>query len=34
MTTGVVVSSVGITVLFLFFFWLARVYDRRAKVAP
>ena len=33
-TTGVVVSSVGITLLFLLFFWLARIYDRRAKVAP
>lgn len=31
---GVVVSSIGITLVFLVFFWLARVYDRRARVAP
>ena len=33
-TTGVVVSSVGITAFFLVLFWLARLVDRRAKVAP
>ena len=33
-TTGVVVSSLGITVFFLLLFWLARTFDQRAKVAP
>ena len=33
-TAGVVVTSVGITVFFLVLFWLARLYDRRANVAP
>jgi hypothetical protein len=32
--TGVVVSSIGITVFFLLLFWLDHLYDRRAKVAP
>jgi hypothetical protein len=31
---GVVASSVGITVFFLLLFWLARLVDRRASVAP
>jgi hypothetical protein len=32
--TGVVASSIGITVFFMLLFWLAHLYDRRAKVAP
>jgi hypothetical protein len=32
--TGVVASSVGITVFFLLLFWAARLVDRRASVAP
>lgn len=32
--TGVVVSSVGITVFFLLLLWAASRWDRRAKVAP
>ena len=32
--TGVVVSSVGITVFFLLLLWAAALWDRRAKVAP
>jgi hypothetical protein len=31
---GVVTSSIGITGFFLLLFWLAHLYDRRAKVAP
>ena len=31
---GVVVSCVGITILFLLLFWLAKLVDRRAKVKP
>ena len=33
-TAGVVVTSIGITAFFLVLFWLARLYDRRASVAP
>jgi hypothetical protein len=32
--TGVVVSSIGITVFFLLLLWAASLWDRRAKVAP
>ena len=33
-TGGVVVSSIGITAFFLLLFWLAGVWDRRARLAP
>jgi hypothetical protein len=32
--SGVVVSSIGITVFFLLLLWAASLWDRRAKVAP
>jgi len=32
--SGVVVTSVGVTLFFLLLFWLARLVDRRASVAP
>jgi hypothetical protein len=31
---GVAATSIGVTVLFLLLFWLARLWDRRARVAP
>lgn len=32
--SGILVSSIGITVLFLLLLWAASLWDRRAKVAP